>query len=589
MRDVASTARRALCAIALVFVLVLPVMAAKPAAPPGGAAASGQADYDRLVDRFFDEAYFRFHPTAGTEAGFHKYDRQLEDYSRASVAAQVAALKSFLTKFESLDPKRLSPTSASDRDLVMAQIRAALLDLETVRMWEKDPDRYSSGISSSVFLLMSRKFAPPEERLRAVIARERLVPKVFEAARANLKDPPRLYTEVALEQIPGILGFFKDDVPAAFEAVKDKALLEEFAASNKGVLAALGSYQTFLRDDLLPRSSGDFRLGRETYAKKLLYEEMVDIPLDRLLKIGYEDLRRNQERVKETAARIDPKRAPREILADLEKDHPAPDKLLQAFRDTLGGLRDFIVQHRIITLPSPDPPILEETPPFARALTSASMETPGPYEAVAKEAFFNVTLPDPSWTPGQVEEHMAGFNRGTIISTAIHEAYPGHYMQFLWLQRVDSKVRKLLGSGTNGEGWAHYCEQMMLDEGYGDGDPKLRLGQLLDALLRDARYIVGIEMHTGSMTYEQGIDFFVKEGYQTHINAERETRRGTSDPTYLVYTLGKLQILKLRDDYRALRGPGFTLEEFHDRVLAMGWPPLRMVRKALLGNDSPTL
>ena len=184
---------------------------------------------------------------------------------------------------------------------------------------------------------------------------------------------------------------------------------------------------------------------------------------------------------------------------------------------------------------------------------------------------------------------MAGFNRGTIISTAIHEAYPGHYMQFLWLQRVDSKVRRLLGSGTNGEGWAHYCEQMMLDEGYGGGDAKLRLGQLQDALLRNARYIVGIEMHTGSMTYEQGVDFFVKEGYQTRANAERETRRGTSDPTYLVYTLGKLQILKLRDDYRALRGAAFTLQEFHDRFLALGYPPLRMARKTLLGDDSPTL
>jgi len=552
-------------------------------------AAPAEADYARLVDRFFDDAYFRFHPTVATEAGFHAYDRLLEDYSRTGVDAQVAALKSFRAHFEALDPKRLTTVSAADRALVMAQIDAALLDLETVRMWEKDPDRYSSGISRSVFLLMSRKFAPPAERLRAVIAREKLMPKVFDAARANLKNPPRVYTEVALEQIPGIVGFFKVDVPAAFKEVTDKALLAEFAAGNRAVVAALEGYGKFLKDDLLPRSNGDFRLGRDTYAKKLLYEEMVDIPLDRLLAIGTDDLRRNQERFRATAALIDSKRTPQEVLADLEKDHPAPDRLLQTFRDTLGGLRDFIVQHRIITLPSPEPPILEETPPFERALTSASMETPGPFETVAKEAFFNVTLPDPSWTPEQVEELMAGFSRGTIISTAIHEAYPGHYMQFLWVRRVDTKVRKLLGSGTNGEGWAHYCEQMMLDEGYGGGDPRLRLGQLQDALLRNARYIVGIEMHTGAMTYEQGVEFFVKEGYQTRINAERETKRGTSDPTYLVYTLGKLQILKLREDLRARLGPGFSLQDFHDRLLSMGWPPLKMVRKAMLGDDSPTL
>ena len=189
-----------------------------------------------------------------------------------------------------------------------------------------------------------------------------------------------------------------------------------------------------------------------------------------------------------------------------------------------------------------------------RALTTASMDTPGPYEKIAKEAFFNVTLPERSWTPQQVEEHMEGFNRGTIISTAIHEAYPGHYVQFLWMQTIPSKVRKLLGANSNAEGWAHYCEQMMLDEGYGNGDLKLRLGQLQDALLRDARYIVGIEMHTGKMTYEQGIDFFVHEGYQTRINGERETKRGTSNPTYLYYTLGKLEILKLREDYKKMRG-----------------------------------
>jgi hypothetical protein len=279
---------------------------------------------------------------------------------------------------------------------------------------------------------------------------------------------------------------------------------------------------------------------------------MVDTPLDRLLEIGYQDLRRNQEAFRATAARIDPRRTAQQVLADVEKDHPAPSALLQAFRDVLGGLRDFINQRSIVTIPSPVPPVLEETPPFLRALTSASMDTPGPYETVAKQGFFNVTLPQASWPPQRTEEHMAGFSRPTILSTAIHEAYPGHYLQFLWLDRAPSKVRKLMQTGSNVEGWAHYTEQMMLDESYGGGDPKLRLGQLQDALLRDARYIVGISIHTGKMSYRQGIDFFVKEGYQTRANAERETKRGTSDPTYLVYTLGKLEILRLREDYRKL-------------------------------------
>ena len=177
---------------------------------------------------------------------------------------------------------------------------------------------------------------------------------------------------------------------------------------------------------------------------------------------------------------------------------------------------------------------------------------------------------------------MSGFNRGVIVSTAIHEAYPGHYVQLLWLARAPSKVRKLIGAGSNVEGWAHYCEQMMIDEGYAKGDLKMRLGQLQDALLRDARYIVGIGMHTGQMSYAEGIEFFVKEGYQTRINAERETKRGTSDPTYLIYTLGKLEIMRLREDYRKQRGASFTLQDFHDRFLAQGAPPIAVVRRALL-------
>jgi hypothetical protein len=425
--------------------------------------------------------------------------------------------------------------------------------------------------------------------LKSLIARERLMPKVLAEAQSNLKNPPRIYTEIAIEQMPGNISFFENDVPLAFKAVTDPKLLADFHGANSAVIASLKDYEGWMKKDLLPRSQGDFRLGPSTYAKKLAYEEMVDIPLDRLLAIGYDDLRANQKRFAETAARIDPLRTPHQILEEVEKDHPAGDKLLDAFRDTLGGLTQFIQQHKIVTIPSPVPPILEETPPFMRALTFASMDTPGPYETVAKEAFFNVTLPEKGWPKDRVDDFLGAFNRGTILSTAIHEAYPGHYVQFLWMQHVDSRVRKLLGASSNAEGWAHYSEQMMLDEGYTNGDPKMRLGQLQDALLRDARYIVGIEMHTGKRTFDQGIEFFEKEGYQTHETALRETKRGTSDPTYLYYTLGKLQILKLRADYRTKKGSAFSLQQFHDSFMQQGFPPIKIVRKALLGDDSPTL
>ncbi len=542
---------------------------------------AGAGSAQSLYDRFFDEYYFPYNPTGATSAGIHKYDGKLEDYSKNGVALRVAALKKFEAEFAKL------PAEA-DRDLVLNNIRASLLDLETIRTWEKNPDIYSSGISNSAFVIMSRTFAPAEARLASLIERERQMPKVLADARANLKNPPKIYTQVAIEQLPGITAFFENDVPLAFKDVTDKKLLARFKQMNDAVIAALKDYEQFLRTEMLPKSNGDFRLGAENYAKKLAYEEMVDLPLDRLLQIGYDDLRRNQQQLKAAAAKMDPKKTPRQVLDDLEKDHPSPDRLLQTFRDECVKLRDFIIAKKIITIPSPVLPILEETPPFARALTFASMDTPGPYETVAKEAFFNVTLPEKNWKPDRIEDFMRGFNRGTILSTAIHEAYPGHYVQFLWMQHVDDRVRKLLGANSNAEGWAHYCEQMMLDEGVST-DPKMRIGQLQDALLRDARYIVGIEMHTGKRTMEQSVEFFEKEGFQTHEVADRETKRGTSDPTYLYYTLGKLQILKLREDYRKAKGAQFSLEQFHNEFVKQGFPPVKIVRRAMLGNDSPTL
>jgi uncharacterized protein (DUF885 family) len=546
------------------------------------------ADWNKLVDDFFD-GYFSFNPTAGTSAGFHQYDSQLEDYSRQGVESQTAFAKKYLSRFSSFDSKSLPPDQRQDYRMVVNNLQSTLLELENIRNWEKNPDHYSSGITESAFVIMSRKFAPPENRLKSLVERERKMPAALAAARANLKQPPRIYTEVALEQLPGIMDFFRKDVPEAFREVKNQQLLGEFARTNGAVIAQLQAYQTFLKERLLPVSAGDFRIGADNYRKKLLYDEMVDIPLDRLLQIGYQDLRRNQQWFKQVAGQIDPRKTAQQTLADLQKNHPKPDELLQSFRDELGGLRQYLLDHHIVTIPSPVPPIVEETPPFMRALTSASMDTPGPYEKVAKEAFFNVTLPEPNWSPDRTESFMAQFNRQTMASVAIHEVYPGHYVQFLWLPSAPSKVRKLLGCSSNAEGWAHYSEQMMLDEGYGAGNPRLRLGQLQDALLRDARYIVGVSMHTGKMGFDEAVDFFQKEGYQTQAVAEMEAKRGTSDPTYLVYTLGKLQIMKLREDYKRKMGDRFNLQEFHNAFLRQGFPPVKIVREALLGDQSPVL
>jgi uncharacterized protein (DUF885 family) len=559
---------------------------------------SAAQSFVSLADRYFDEVYFKYQPTNGTLAGFHQYDTQLEDYTRAGVDSEIAALKEFGQKVAAVPASQLDVTTQGDLALVLSSIRARLLTQQTIRQWEKNPDNYSSGVTNSIFSLMERKFAPPDERLRSVIAREKKIPAVFDAARQNLKNPPHIYTEIALQQLPDIISFFQNDVPEAFKDATDPAVRAEFAKSNAAVIAALQDYQKWMKTDLLPRSNGDFRIGAETFSKKLLYDEMVDTPLDKLLEIGYADLHKNQAEFDRIAKEVDPSKTPKEVLAELAAVHPAPDHLLQAFHDQFEGLIKFIQDKKIVTIPSQVQPTLEETPPFMRAITFASMDTPGPFETHSTTAYFNVTLPEKGLTPAQIADYMAAFNIGTIVSTSVHEAYPGHYIQFLWVPQAPSKVRKLLGASSNAEGWAHYCEQMMLDEGYGQPgtgakdarEAKLiRLGQLQDALLRNARFIVGIKMHTGQMTFDQAIDFFVKEGYQSRSTGTVETKRGTSDPTYLYYTLGKLQIMKLRSDLEKKQGAAFSLQQFHDNFLKEGFPPIKIVRRDLLGDDSPTL
>jgi len=545
--------------------------------------------WDKLADDFLSQLYYKFNPTSGTADGLHEYDAKLEGYSKADVDQRIAAYKAFKTKVEAEDAKSLDYDRQVDRDLVLGYINSRLLSLEEIRGWEKNPDPYQSGITNSIFVIMARKYAPQAERLKAVIAREKQMPAVFAAARANLKNPPKIYTEIALQQTPGIVSFFEKDVPLAFNEVKDTKLNAEFKASNAAVIAALKDYQTWMKQDLLPRSNGSFAIGADNYHKKLLYDEDVDIPLDRLLEIGMADLHKNQQWFKETAAQIDPSRDPQEILKDMQKDHPEPAKLLNAYADLLGGLRSYIAEHKIMTIPSNDQPTMEETPPFARATTFASMDTPGPFEKVAKESFFNVTLPEPTWSKEEVEEHMAGNSRPVMLAVAVHEVWPGHFMQHVWTPLFPTKIRKVLGVNTSTEGWAHYTEQMMLDEHVAKDDPKMRLGQLQDALLRDARYIVGIKMHTQGMTTDEAINFFVNEGYQTRSIGSRETKRGTADPTYLVYTLGKLQIMKLREDYKAKMGDKFSLQEFHDNFMKHGFLPIKQVRRDMMGDDSPVL
>ena len=547
-------------------------------------ATPAETAYQKLAAEILNDIYAR-NPSYATALGLHEYDARLEDASRAAVEDETKAVAKFKTALEAIDPKALTLNSRLDRELLLHSLDSRRIRNEEIRGWARNPDNYSSGITGAAFVIISRDYAPAAERLKSLIAREKAMPAVLQEARRNLDNPPRIYTEIAIDQLDGNQGFFKTTVVEAFADVKDPALQAEFKKANDAVIAALGEYKTWLQKDLLPRSNGSYAWGADTYRRMLMANEMIDTPLDVLLAKAEANLKANQALFAETARKIDPAKTPIEVLEALQKDHPKPENLLAETQAELDALGRFMTDNHIVTIPPGSPPAqVKETPPFMRATTSASMDTPGPFEKAKLRGFYNMTLPDPSWNAEQTEDFMRQWFYPLTTNVSVHEVWPGHYLQFLYANQFPTDVRKVLGANSNVEGWAHYCEQMVIDEGFHANQPQYRLAQLQDALLRNARFIVGIKMHTQGMTYDQAVEFFQKEGYQPKPVAVSESKRGTSDALFGYYTMGKLAILKLRADYQQKLGPAFKLQDFHDRFIAMGPLPLPLVREAMLGE-----
>jgi uncharacterized protein (DUF885 family) len=390
----------------------------------------------------------------------------------------------------------------------------------------------------------------------------------------------------------GSIGFYHDTVRnwAKEAAGSDADLLKEFTVANDAAEKSLTQTVAWMKQDLLPKSKGKYALGADTFAKQLLYEELVNLPLDKLLAIGEANLRRDQEAFRAVAAKIDAKKTPAAVMKALCDDHPTEADLIPSTRRTIEKIRQFLVDKKIVTIPSEVRPTVAETPPYARNGSFASMDTPGAFETKATEAFYYVTPPEKDWTAKQKGEHLRLFNAPVLQLITIHEAYPGHYIPFLYAKQYPTKTRKLTSCGSNVESWAHYCEQMLVEEGYGDGDPKIRLAQLSEALLRDCRFVVGIKLHTQGMSVDEGAKVFEQEGFQEPSTAYEEARRGTYNPTYLYYTLGKLQIYKLREDYRKAKGRDYRLQTFHNDFVRQGGIPIKLIRRILLpGDNGPTL
>jgi uncharacterized protein (DUF885 family) len=541
------------------------------------------------LPHFVDEylAYlYEVHPTNATFDGVHLHDDLLEDLSRQGIDGQIRDLGGFARRLAAIDPARLTDIERLERPAIDANIHARVFELEQVRTWERSPQHYADVLATSLAGQALFDYAPIAERARRVVSKLRQVPRLVQAARNNIKDPPGIFVKVGLESMRGTLRFINDDLPRAFAPLDDLHILGDLADVSTEATAALEGYVEYLETDVAPRAKGSFRLGRDKFEEKLRLDEGLTVGADKLLSLALRVLHETQEEFRRVASRLnggDPIGA----WTKTKANHPPAGQLVPVAQQQLAELVEFINRQRIITIPEGAPVAVAPTPRFYR-WTFASMWTPGPFETRPLRAFYYITDVDPSWPPERQDEHLRDFNYGALWSISIHEVFPGHFLHYQHLRQIDSKLRKsiLFSSAAFVEGWAHYCEQMMVDEGFRKDDPSVRLGQLAEALIRLCRFVVGIRLHCEDMSVEQGVRFFREEAFLEETSARREAERGTFDPGYIVYSAGKLMLLKLREDYKAKAAGKFSLRHFHDTLLGNGTVPIWLHRAIMLGEHS---
>jgi uncharacterized protein (DUF885 family) len=529
------------------------------------------------------------HPTHATLDGVHAHDDLLEDLSRHAVDSEVHALAGYLRRLDEINKEGLTDVERLEHRMLTSNLQARMFELEDVRTWEKNPQQYSDILASSLAGQALFSHAPVAERARRVLSKLRQAPRLIQAARDNIKDPPGIFVKVGIETMRGALSFIDHDLPRAFADLDDLHLLGDLADAQTEASHAVGAYVQYLEEDVAPRARASFRLGQNRFEKKLRLEEGLSIPVDRLLAIATRELKATQEAFKSLAGRMNGG-DPIETWLKKKSDHPRPGELVKVGREQLGELATFLQRQSLITIPNGEQITVAPTPEFYR-WSFASMWTPGPFETKPSRAYYYLTDVDPSWSPDRQDEHLRDYNYPTLWSISIHEVYPGHFLHYQHLRRVESKTRKsiMFAPASFVEGWAHYCEQMMMEAGFGRQDYSVKLGQLAEALIRLARFIVSIRLHAEDMSVEQGVRFFREEAFVEEASARREAERGTFDPTYLVYSVGKLMLLKLRQDYKEQQGKSFSLKTFHDTLLGQGTAPFWLHRRLLLGEEGDVL
>ena len=530
---------------------------------------------------------YEMYPTAAAADGVHTHDDLLEDLSRSAIDRRIRELGGWARRLDGINPSALTPVEALERRMLGDRIRAHLFALEEIRDWERSPLHYAHTLATSLAGQTLFAYADLPERARRVGSKLRQVPRLLEAARQNVTEAPGLFVKVGIESFEGVLRFVEHELPRAFRDLEDMHLLGVLADTSMEASDALREYIAHLRDTLAPRSRASFRLGRPRFEQKLRLDEGLDVPAERLLDIAQRELHATQDAFSRVATEIHPDT--HAAWRRTKGRHPAPDELVRVAGEQVEALRTFLTRNRIVRVPEHAAVQVRQTPDYQRG-TAASLWAPGPFETARVPAYYYVTNVDPSWPEQRQEEHLRDLSYATLSSISAHEVFPGHFLHFEHLRAVSSPCRKsaFFAAGSFVEGWAHYAEQMVLDEGFERGDPEVRLGQLAEALVRLARTIVGIRLHTEDLSVEQGVRFFCEEAYLEEASARQEAERATFDPGYVLYALGRLMLLKLRADVEAVEGEGFSLPRFHDRLLGQGCLPFWMHR-ALMGCDGDPL
>ena len=555
------------------------------------------AEYEAVADEYI-KGYLAVRPLEGTALGLHEYDGKIFDHTRLALDAELSRLRRFDDRLAKFEPTKLSPRQSIDLRILQAAVKKELFEMQDMATFERNPMVYTRAADLNVYV--QRNFAPLEDRVRSLTAIESQIPNILIAARTNLDEVlPKPYVELAIEMAKGASDFLKKSLPPAVAGVKDEQVRIAFENANRKAAHAVNDYATWLEREKLSKASLNFALGEEKFRRLLAQTELVDLPPQKILEVGMAQLKAEQEAFADAAQKIDPSKSPVEVFRQIQSEHPTPQNLIPGVSKDLDKIRKYVVNRHLVSIPSDVRPKVKETPQYERATSFASMDTPGPFEKRATEAYYYVTPTENDWPEKQKQEWLTAFNYYTSDITSIHEAYPGHYVQFLHLNESPaSKVEKIFDSYAFTEGWAHYCEKMMLDEGYGSATnstpseddvkraAKYRMAQADEALLRLCRFCVSIKMHTQNMSIDEATKFFQENCYYEEKPARQEAMRGTFDPGYLSYTLGKLEILKLRDDYKAQEGDEFSLEKFHNELLNHGMPPIRLLREIMLKDQS---